>query len=145
MTTILGAPWPDAVGALVALIGAPLLLVALFQTRSALSTQNRANDLQTVLALWAKLDEHWQRFRDADEGTRHFEFGQLSGYYELACQLFRSRTLTTNAAQVLEEHLTEILPRMREHPAFASLFDDLQSSEKTFENIRWFCHREPSV
>jgi hypothetical protein len=143
MILIGGAEWPDALGALVAFFGAPLAVVALFQTGSALRAQNCASDLQTVLSIWDKLDAHWTRFRSAKTpDDQRFEFGQLSGYYEMACQLFRNDVLTTNAAKTLEEHLGEILPLMMADPGFSAHFEGLRSKATTFENIRWFCDRE---
>jgi hypothetical protein len=137
---IYGALWTDVLTALIALVSAPVALVALFQSRGALRAQAVGSDLQTVLALWEKLDEHWVRFLDAQsEEDKNFEFGQLTGYYELACGLFRDEILSTKAARTLEEHLDEILPKMRKHRAFRSRFDELTTSETTFANIIWFC------
>jgi hypothetical protein len=139
---ILGEPWTDVLTAAIALITAPLAVYALFQTRIALKGQTVASDLQTVLSLWAKLDEHWDRFRAAQsEADKNFEFGQLTGYYELACGLFRDEILTTKAARTLDEHLREILPKMLAHRAFKSRFDELRSSPETFANIQWYCAR----
>ena len=96
--------------------------------------------MQTVLTLWERLDHHWCRFLDAKtEKTKEFEFGQLSGYYELACGLFKDEVLTTPAARTLREHLAEILPRMQANRDFASKFQALRSEPNTFENIEWFC------
>jgi hypothetical protein len=96
--------------------------------------------MQTVLSLWERLDHHWCRFLAAkDEDARAFEFGQLSGYYELACGLFRDEVLTTKAARTLREHLIEILPRMQANSDFARMFKALRSEPTTFANIEWFC------
>jgi hypothetical protein len=96
--------------------------------------------MQTVLTLWERLDHHWCRFLSAEnEQARSFEFGQLSGYYELACGLFRDGILTTKAARTLREHLAEILPRMQANSDFAQRFNSLRSEPRTFENIEWFC------
>jgi hypothetical protein len=96
--------------------------------------------MQTVLVLWERLDHHWCRLLQADsDAAKQFEFGQLSGYYELACGLFRDKVLTTKAARTLREHLREILPKMRAHSDFRARFDSLRSEPQTFENINWFC------
>lgn len=141
MITVFGADWPDAVSAGVTVISAPLALWALFQGKSALRAQNASTDIQTVLTLWERLDTHWQRFRAAEAKEQQFEFGQLISYYEIACQLFRSGVLKTEAARTLEEHLDEILPRMQKHSQFCKLFEELKSDEETFADIRWFCAR----
>ncbi|HUE79762.1 MAG TPA: hypothetical protein VMN38_09035 [Sphingomicrobium sp.] len=121
-------------------MSAPLAVLALFQTRKALQAQAVGNDLQTILSLWEKIDAHWNRFRLATtDPDRNFEFGQLAGYYELACGLFKDGILSTKATRTLEEHLDEILPRMLAHRDFKTRFDALKSSETTFENITWFC------
>ena len=39
---------------------------------------------------------------------------------------------------MLEEHLRDTLPQMQDDPEFKKLFDELQSHDDTFENIRWF-------
>ena len=98
--------------------------------------------MQTVLSLWERLDHHWCRFLAAkDDPARAFEFGQLSGYYELACGLFKDDVLTTKAARTLREHLEEILPRMQANADFSERFKELRGQPKTFENIEWFCQR----
>jgi len=97
-------------------------------------------DMQTVLTIWERLDHHWCRFLAAKEkDAKAFEFGQLSGYYELACGLFRDEILTTEASRTLREHLRDILPKMKAHPDFVARFDALRSEPDTFENINWFC------
>jgi hypothetical protein len=48
---LFGAPWPDAVTALIALITAPLGVFALFQTRKALGAQAAASDMQTAISV----------------------------------------------------------------------------------------------
>ena len=137
---VLGVDWPDALTAVVTLFSAPLGVLALFQTRTALGEQAIASDLQTVLAIWDKIDGHWDRFRKAaSDQDKNFEFGQLTANYELACGLFRDGILSTKAARTLEEHLDEILPRMLGHSEFKDRFDTLTSTTTTFENIRWFC------
>lgn len=134
--------WTDVATALVALVTAPLAVYALFQTHSALKGQTVASDLQTVLSIWEKLDEHWDRFRKSQsEADKNFEFGQLAGYYELAAGLFKDRILSTKAARTLDEHLAEILPMMSEHEGFRVRMNELRTSEKTFENITWYCSR----
>jgi hypothetical protein len=96
--------------------------------------------MQTVLTLWERLDHHWCRFLSAKTAQKkQFEFGQLSGYYELACGLFKDEVLTTQAARTLREHLAEILPRMQANRDFASKFQALRSEPNTFANIEWFC------
>jgi hypothetical protein len=96
--------------------------------------------MQTVLTLWERLDHHWCRFLQAESASdKQFEFGQLSGYYELACGLFKDEVLTTRAARTLKEHLAEILPRMQANADFASRFSALRGEPNTFENIEWFC------
>lgn len=138
----LGESWTDSLPAAIAAITAPLAVLALFQTRTALKGQTVASDLQTVLSLWEKLDEHWDRFRKAQQDAdKNFEFGQLSGYYELACGLFKDRILSTKAARTLDEHLSDVLPKMLEHKAFKDRFKTLTSTPKTFENIKWYCAR----
>jgi len=133
--------------AIIALLTAPAVALGVWQSRTALESQNTSlqnqiisSDLQTVLAIWERLDHHWCRFLAAsNEDCRAFEFGQLSGYYELACGLFKDGVLTTKAARTLEEHLAEILPRMHVNADFASRFDALRGEPNTFENIEWFC------
>lgn len=125
---------------IVAVTTAPLAVYALFQTRKALGAQSAASDIQTVLALWDELDQHWVRFRKAQsDDEKEFEFGQLTSYYELACGLFKDDIFSTRAARTLEEHLDEILPRMRAYPDFRERFERLKTSEETFANIDWFC------
>ena len=136
---ILGASWTDALPALIAIVTAPLAVVALFQTRSSLRAQALGADLQTVLSLLERLDELWVRFRGAkSDADKEFEFGQLTSYYELACGLFGDGMLSTKAARTLKEHLRDVLPVMLAHPSFAKRFEELTSCEDTFENIRWF-------
>jgi len=78
---ILGASWTDALPALIAIVTAPLAVVALFQTRSSLRAQALGADLQTVLSLLERLDELWVRFRGAkSDADKEFEFGQLTSY-----------------------------------------------------------------
>jgi hypothetical protein len=132
-------PWTDVATALAAIVGTPLALMALFQTRLAIQSQTASSDLQIVVAIWEKLDTHWARFRQACSEEQHFEFGQLTGYYEFSCQLFRDNLLTTSAASTLKEHLVDILPLMQADQKFKALFAQLQSDDRTFENIRWFC------
>lgn len=137
---LFGVPWPDALIAIVTLLSAPAVALGVWQARSALRSQNLSSDMQTVLTLWERLDHHWCRFLEAsNDRDKAFEFGQLSGYYELACGLFRDQVLTTNATRTLREHLAEILPKMQSNAEFASRFDALRSEPSTFENIAWFC------
>ena len=137
---ISGVSWADAVVAIATAISAPFLVVGIWQSRTALLAQNISFDMQTVLNLWERLDHHWCRFLQAKgESEKQFEFGQLSGYYELACGLFRDDVLTTKAARTLREHLRDILPKMKAHPDFAARFESLRSDPQTFENIGWFC------
>jgi hypothetical protein len=146
MTLVGGVPWSEAIMALVALISAPLAIVGLFQAGAAVRAQRASNDLQTVLSLWERIDTHWRYYRAAaSEIERQFEFGQLTGYYELACGLFRDDVLQTKAARTLEEHLYEILPALQEDEACRELFKALVSSPTTFENITWFCSRRSVV
>ena len=146
MTTFWGVPWSDAVTAIVTLISAPVAVVGIFQAGGAVRAQRASNDLQTALSLWERIDTHWRTYRTAsDEGEKLFEFGQLTGYYELACSLFRDNVLTTKAARTLEEHLSEVLPAMRADESFSRLFDALVSNPATFENIRWFCQSRPPL
>jgi len=101
--------------------------------------------MQTVLSLWERLDHHWCRFLSAKTDVeKQFEFGQLSGYYELACGLFRDEVLTTKAARTLREHLRDILPKMEAHPDLAPRLKALQDEPHIFENIRWFCETQRS-
>ena len=139
--SILGQPWPDALTAGIAFITAPLAVYALFQTRAALVEQSVASDMQTVLTLWERLDEHWVRFRKAPEEDIDFEFGQLTGYYELACGLFCDGILATKAARTLQEHLDELLPQLLADQQFKKRFDDLTTSPKTYENIKKYLKR----
>jgi hypothetical protein len=127
----------------IALLTAPAVAVGVWQSRTALKSQNLSNDLQTVLTIWERLDHHWCRFLTArDDRSQAFEFGQLSGYYELACGLFRNGALTTEASRTLREHLAEILPRMQRNADFAERFESLRSEPSTFANIDWFCDTE---
>jgi hypothetical protein len=92
-----------------------------------------------MLLIWERLDQHWCRYRKAKSAeSRRFEFGQLISYYEIACSLFQKKALSTLAAKPLGEHLRDILPQMQNVPEFKKLFDELQSHDHTFENIRWF-------
>ncbi|MES2147134.1 MAG: hypothetical protein V4491_04705 [Pseudomonadota bacterium] len=137
---LFGVPWPDALIAIVTFLSAPAVALGVWQARSALRSQNLSGDMQTVLTLWERLDHHWCRFLEAsNDRGKAFEFGQLSGYYELACGLFRDQVLTTSATRTLREHLAEILPKMQANAEFASRFDALRSEPSTFENIAWFC------
>jgi hypothetical protein len=113
------------------------------QTARALVAQRKASDIQSVLEIWGRLDAHWVRFRSAgaNKEKQKFEFGQLVGYYELACGLFRDKVFSTKAARTLEEHLDEILPAMRSHPTFDAFFETLRSKSETYANIHWFCDR----
>jgi hypothetical protein len=121
-------------------LSAPAIVVGVWQSKSALESQSVASDMQTVLSLWERLDHHWCRFLASEtEAARSFEFGQLAGYYELACGLFRDRVLTTKATRTLREHLEEILPRMKDNKDFAARFESLRSQPSTFANIEWFC------
>ena len=132
--------WADAVVAIATAFSAPFVAVGIWQARTALRDQNTSSDMQTVLTLWERLDHHWCRFLAAkSDHDRYFEFGQLSGYYELAAGLFKDKVLTTRAARTLQEHLAEILPRMQANADFASRFDALRSEPNTFNNIEWFC------
>lgn len=132
--------------AVIALLTAPAVAFGVLQSKTALQSQNVSGDMQTVLVIWERLDHHWCRFLAAkSEKGRAFEFGQLSGYYELACGLFRDRVLTTQAARTLREHLTEILPRMQANPDFAARFESLRGEPSTFENIEWFCSNSDNV
>jgi len=135
---ILGVPWSDALTGL----SAPFIIIALVQTQRALNGQRIADELQTVLALWERFDEHWGRFLKAQNDTdKKFEFGQLATYYEIACGLFCNRILTSRAADTLDEHLSEILPRMQKNEGFAARFDALRSTPDTFANIKCYCER----
>lgn len=126
--------------AIVTVLSAPAIAIGVWQSKAAISSQGVASDMQTVLSIWERLDHHWCRFLVAKtEADRTFEFGQLTGYYELACGLFKDRVLTTKASRTLREHLEEILPRMQANDDFASRFDDLRSQPNTFANIEWFC------
>lgn len=132
--------WADAVVAVATALSAPFVAAGIWQSRTALRDQNISSDMQTVLTLWERLDHHWCRFLAAKtDQDKQFEFGQLSGYYELACGLFRDEILTTKAARTLSEHLRDILPKMRAHAEFAHRFELLRSDPHTFENINWFC------
>jgi hypothetical protein len=134
-----GIQWPEVITAVVAVVSAPLAIFALFQTRSTLKEQTVSNDLQTILAIWERLDAHWVRFRTAStDAQKTFEFGQLTSYYELACGLFRDDMLATDAARTLKEHLRDILPAMLKHPEFAARFKALATKKDTFANIKWF-------
>ena len=142
----LGIPWNDAVTLLITVVGVPLGVFALFQTRASMHAQAIGGDLQTVLTLFEKLDDHWRRFRGAPSGSNDetFEFGQLTTYYEFACRLFRDKILSTKATRTLEEHLRDVLPAIMNDPTFSERFDALASDPTTFENIRWFVRTHPS-
>ena len=124
---------------LVAIGGVWLVSLQLKHGASALRSQAASSDIASVLAIWQRLDEHWNRFRNADQERKAFEFGQLISYYEMACSLFRDRVFTTRATRTLHEHLHEILPAMQREPTFQALLDQLVTDEATFENIKWFC------
>jgi hypothetical protein len=145
--TFLGIAWNDAVTLAITVVGVPLAILALFQTRKAMRAQAIGGDLQTVMALLEKLDDHWRRFREAPSGSNDetFEFGQLTTYYEFACDLFKDNILSTKATRTLEEHLRDVLPAILKDPGFSARFNALKSDPTTFENIRWFIehHRAP--
>jgi hypothetical protein len=128
----------SVVAAIIALLSAMLVIKSLQQTTKALRAQRASSDIQTMLAIWERLDQHWTRFRKAKRADEQFEFGQLTSYYEIACGLFRRRELSTTASESLGEHLRDILPLMQGHPPFSQLFDQLTSKDHTYANIRWF-------
>lgn len=134
-----------ALGSLLIASGAAFFLVLqLKQASLILKAQNTSQDMASVLTIWARLDEHWVRYRAVQtEDGRKFEFGQLVSYYELACSLFRDKVFTTRASRTLHEHLHEILPNMRGDINFKKLMDDLRTDDTTFENIAWFCKKPP--
>src|SRR5690242_16546816 len=85
-----------------------------------LRVQAIGGDLQTVMALLERLDDHWRRFRETLSGSNDetFEFGQLTTYYEFACGLFKDNILSTKATRTLEEHLFDVLPAILNDPGF---------------------------
>jgi hypothetical protein len=105
----------------------------------ALQSQDESSDTACVLEIWARLDAHWVRFRQADPENAQFEFGQLISYYEMACKLFKDKVFKTRAAVILFNHLQDILPEMRRNANFGHYFDDLKSQPDTFESIDWLC------
>lgn len=136
--------WVSFISLLVAVSAAYFLVLQLRQAASILQAQNTSQDIASVLAIWARLDEHWVRYRAAkDDANRTFEFGQLISYYELSCSLFRDKVFTTRATRTLHEHLHEILPNMQDDTYFKGIMDSLRTDDSTFENIRWFCKQPP--
>jgi hypothetical protein len=131
--------WSTLAGAVAAFLAAYFVVINIRQATISLKAQKTANDIQTMLLIWERLDQHWCRYRKAKSAeSRRFEFGQLISYYEIACSLFQKKALSTLAAKPLGEHLRDILPQMQNVPEFKKLFDELQSHDHTFENIRWF-------
>jgi hypothetical protein len=137
--------YASAVSALIALFAAIFIVKSARQATSSLVAQRISSDVETVLSLWERLDHHWCRFRISDGDNKPFEFGQLIGYYELACSLFRTGTLSTDASRTLYEHLRDILPSMKANEDFSKLFDELRSNSDTYDNIRWFEQRGHSL
>jgi hypothetical protein len=137
--------WSSLASAVVAFGGVVLVVLSIRQASAALRHQTVSSDLQSVLAIWERLDHHWCRFRATSPGSNNqqFEFGQLTSYYEMTCSLFKDNVLTTVSARTLEDHLTDILPQMYENPEFVRLFGALRSTDQTFSSIRWF-HLERS-
>lgn len=138
--------WTDQVQAWVAIAALLFVAFGILQASKSLKSQNKSTDIATVLAIWERLDTHWMRFLAArTKGKKKFEFGQLIGYYEMACSLFRDEVFTTEAARTLHEHLYEILPLMKADLTFKELFEELKSAETTFEHIEWFCAQPPPL
>lgn len=136
--------WTSVGSLIVAIIVAWFVVLQLRQAASALQDQNISRDIESVLVIWERLDEHWVRFRSAEtDDTKDFEFGQLASYYEMACSLFRDKVFTTRATRTLHEHLHAVLPAMQQDAAFRELFDRLRTDDSIFENIRWFCNQPP--
>ena len=126
-------------GVVVAVISAIFVVWGLFYAAGTLKAQKLSTDVQNMLTVWAKLDEHWVRFQAVtDEKTRAFEFGQLISYYEIACALFKNNVFTTSAAVTLGEHLRDVIPIMQTNDHFKNLYAALQTRNDTYENIKWF-------
>jgi hypothetical protein len=131
--------WSTLAGAVAAFLAAYFVVINIRKATDSIKAQRIASDIQTMLLIWERLDQHWCRYRKVRSAdSKRFEFGQLISYYEIACSLFRGKALSTTAAKSLGEHLRDILPQMEDAPEFNKLFDELQSHDHTFENIRWF-------
>ncbi|MDT8760301.1 hypothetical protein MZO42_16490 [Sphingomonas psychrotolerans] len=141
--------WVDQVQAyssiasiIIGLISVIFVIASLRQASTALKAQNRSTDVSSVITLFERLDAHWCRFKEArEESKRDFEFGQLIGYYELSCRLFRDRVFQTNAALTLYEHLHDVLNAMLAHPDFKQRFEAVRSQPDNYENIIWLCEQ----
>lgn len=126
-------------GAIISLVSATFVILSLIYAARALKAQKLASDVQSMLAIWTKLDDHWAQFQKLkDDDNRSFEFGQLISYYEIACSFFKNDVFTTYAAVTLGEHLRDVIPMMQKNEYFKKLYDQLKTRDDTYENIVWF-------
>lgn len=130
-------------GAAFGAISAFLVLGSLVYTAKTFNAQKLSTDAQSMLAVWAKLDEHWVRFQAANDNKHRFEFGQLISTYEIACALFRNDVFTTASAVILAEHLRDVLGLMKTNDHFKGLFESLKTQDHTYEHIFWFIEFGP--
>ena len=122
-----------------AFLAAYFVVINIRQAAKSLMAQRVSNDVQTMLLIWERLDQHWTRYRKSNsEEDKTFEGGQLLSYYEISCNLFRKKVFSTETTQIFGEHLRDTLSQMQDDPEFKKLFDELQSHDGTFESIRWF-------
>lgn len=145
--------WTDKWQAVAAVLSAATALISVFfvvaslrQTSAALLAQNRSTDVASVISLFERLDSHWCRFRTAENAeAANFEFGQLIGYYELSCRLFRDKVFQTKAAFTLYQHLHDVLTVMQQNDQFQTRFSNLKSQPDNYENIMWLCNQPRSL
>lgn len=137
---IFGESWTNILSSIAGVCGAFFGIIALFQTAKALRAQNLSSDVQTVLTIWQRIDEHWVRLRSVDDNTDavRFEFGQLVSLYEVACGLFRQGALVTGASETLGEHLRDVLKMINTNEQYSALAEDLKTHPDNYANITWF-------
>jgi hypothetical protein len=124
-------------------VGAAALIVAIYAIRRG----NKNTSAATLVALNVAFRDSWEKFLQAKEDDldiKAFHFAELMNLFELACAVYREKSLAGNSRDLVRKYMEEILGKLVKSPYADARIPDLLTGETTFIHIKEFLNHRPA-
>ena len=103
------------------------------------SRQKTSSDVETMLSIYGKINEYWDRFIDEKQSsTSVYNMGQILSYFENACFLVNKKIVSRDASACIEDHIYEVWTNLNNRVDSKEYFEKFVSADSTFCEIKKF-------
>jgi hypothetical protein len=120
------------------LTAAAIAAWAAFTARQTFQAQRERNDTDSMLAIFSKLDEYWERYRFCEPDEELFYFGQILSHYEIVCYLLNEEMLSARVRFIIEAQIVDVWRGISRDPDKQALVATLETGADQFAQTRRF-------